>query len=171
MKNNNQPSGYGNAKIKYKDELLPWVKVICYRKDKYVVVDRYSGDQKFIGQSIYFNNKKPIFGFNYYGRVVEKSFLAKTDKLFDFLKKALRAGVGNKFRGKDGFSESGFKYYNKYKENNGFIIGNEVIKYNQKIIYRLMYHGGSMEDRRNYKQWSKKLLSSTKLYKDLNNLW
>ncbi|MFH1866815.1 MAG: DUF5680 domain-containing protein [Patescibacteria group bacterium] len=162
--------GYGTARVKYKDPFLSWFKVIVYKKDKYIVVDRYSGDQKFIGQSIYFKNKKPIFGFNYYGRIMVKEFLAKTDKLFDFLKKALRAGVGEKFRGKNGFSESGFKYYNKYKESSGFLTGEEIIKYHQKTVYRLIYQGGSVEDRRNYKQWSRKLLSPTKLQNDLNKL-
>ncbi len=166
-----QPGGYGFIGVKYRDGLLPWFKVLIYKKGVYTVIDRYTGDQAFVGQSIYFYSKKPVFGFNYYGRILTKSFRLKTDHLFDFLKRALRAGVKQKFRGLSGFSEDKFRYYNKYKKSAGFITGEEKIIYNNQVVYKLIYHGGSVEDKRIYKQWLDKLSTPAKLNRDLKHLW
>jgi len=153
MKENKR--GYGGAKIKYVDPFLPFFKVIYYRKDKHKVIDRYSGDENFIGQTIYFLNKKPEYGLNYYGRIVDRKF--KTKAVYAFLKKALVSG-SSKYRGMNGYKEDKWMYKNKYTEKRGFVEGEEKIFFNKKLVYILVYHGGKIFEHKLLNEFLKNLL-------------
>lgn len=159
--------GYGGASEKFIDPFLSWFKVITYKKGAYLVIDRYTGAELNIGQAVTFYRKKPIYGINYYGILLDKKLKAKI--VFDFLKKALRAAAGKSdHRGLDGFKEDGYLYENKFTEKRGFVEGEERIFYNHKLIYIQVYHGGMLEDARSYREWSRKLNSSEELLKRLN---
>jgi len=161
--------GYGGNPKKFFDPFLPWFKTLTYRKGPYLVIDRYSGDELNIGQAITFYHRRPIYGINYYGIVVGHGRNLGSQIIFDFLKKALRAGKGKTtHRGLNGFRENKFLYKNRFTEKRNFIEGEENIFYNNKLVYIQVYHGGLIEDNRNFKGWSKNLLSSTKLKKKLN---
>lgn len=147
--------GYSEAKIKYIDPLFQFFKVIYYKKGKYKVIDRYSGDENFIGQTIYFLNKKPAHGLNYYGIILDKKF--KTKDVYTFLKKALIKG-SSKYRGFDGYAENNWLYKNKYVEKRGFVEGEERIYFNKRLVYVLVYHGGKISESKSLKEFSKNLL-------------
>lgn len=160
--------GYGGSPQKFLDPFLPWFKVITYRKGPYVVIDRYSGEELNMGQTITFYRKHPIYGVNYYGILVGAGRKLGPKVVFDFLKKALRAGAGKTtHRGLDGFRENKFLYRNRFTKKRGFVEGEEKIFYENNLVYMQVYHGGLIEDTRHYKEWSKKLLSSTELRKRL----
>lgn len=148
--------GYGGGPKKFVDPLMPRFRLITYKKGPYLVVDRYSGDEQFIGESITFYKKNPILGLNYYGKILDNNF--KTDYVYDFLKQALRSGK-SPYRGLDGFKKDKFLYKNKYTEKDGFVIGEEKIFLNKNKIYFLVYHGGLIEDRRSLSRWKKNLLT------------
>jgi hypothetical protein len=156
--------GYGGDPQKFLDPFLPWFKVITYKKGPYLVVDRYSGEELNMGQAITFYRKRPIYGVNYYGILVGQGRKLGPKRVFDFLKKALRAGAGKTtHRGLDGFRENKFLYKNHFTEKRGFLEGEEKIFYGNKLVYIQVYHGGLIEDTRNYKDWSKKLSPATEL--------
>jgi hypothetical protein len=160
--------GYGGTKEKYEDFFLPRFKVIVYRKGPYVAVDRYAGDEKYIGESITLLRRKPVYGLNYYGAILDKKF--KPGEVYAFLKKALVAGAGKTVhRGLDGFKEADFLYMNKFSERRGFVEGKEAVFHKKKLIYTLLYHGGQIKDGRPYKKWKSKLLSPKKLVKKLKS--
>lgn len=151
--------GYGGATVKYADPFLPFFKVIIYKKGRYKVIDRYSGDENFIGQTIYYLNGEPKYGLNYYGLVIDKKF--KTREVYAFLKKTLIVG-SSKYRGLNGYKEDKWLYKNKYTEKRGFVEGEEKIYFNKKLIYILVYHGGKVNEHKSLKEFNKNLLSIKK---------
>lgn len=158
--------GYGGSSQKFIDPFLPRFKVITYKKGPYLVVDRYTGEEQNIGQAITFYRKRPVYGMNYYGFLQSRKFKARV--VYRFLKKALRAGAGTSVhRGLNGYKDDGFVYKNSYKEIKGFVDGEETIFYKGKLIYIQVYHGGMIEDSRTYQEWSRKLLSTNCLRKEI----
>ena len=154
--------GYGGNPQKFIDPFLPWFKVIFYRKGPYLVIDRYTGDEQYGGQTVTYFKKKPVSLLNYYGLILNKKF--KTDIVNEIIKAALRAGVGKSlYRGLNNYRNNGFVYKNTYTEKRGLIEGEEKIYYQGKLIYLMVYRGGTIQDNRSYKRWSKNLLPSKKL--------
>jgi hypothetical protein len=99
--------GYAGDPQKFFDPFLPWFKTLTYKKGPYLVIDRYSGEELNIGQAITFYRRRPIYGVNYYGLLVDYGRKLGPRVVFDFLKKALRAGAGKSWhRGLDGFKEN-----------------------------------------------------------------
>ena len=146
--------GYGKTTIRYIDPLLPFFKVIYYKKGNYRVIDRYGGDENFIGQTIYYLNKKPKQGLNYYGIIIDRKF--NTREVYAFLKKALITGK-SKYRGLNGYKEGKWLYKNKYTEERGFVEGEERIYFNKKLVYILVYTGGKITEHKSLKEFNKKL--------------
>lgn len=160
--------GYAGDPQKFIDPLFPWFKTITYKKGQYLLVDRYSGDEAYVGQTITFFKKQPIYSLNYYGILVGEGWKMGTDPIYDFLKKALRVGPGkNIHRGLDGFKEGNFLYKNNSSEKRGLLEGEEKIFYKNKLVYICLYHGGVIEDSRTYKRWGRKLLPANLLKKKL----
>src|SRR3989344_1948038 len=83
-----ETKGYAGCINKFIDPFLPWFKVIAYKNGPYLVIDRYTGEEMNIGQAITFFRKRPVYGINYYGILLDKSLKARN--VFNFLKKALR---------------------------------------------------------------------------------
>lgn len=71
-------SGEGGEKI-----LADGSKEFEFRERKFKYRDRYFGFDPFIGQEIVFQNKKIVWGMNYYGRVVSKVIPQK--QVYQFL--------------------------------------------------------------------------------------
>lgn len=157
--------GYAGNPQKFFDPFLQRFKVIVYRKGSYLVIDRYSGDEEYIGQAITFYRKRPIYGLNYYGKLMGREE-RDVRAVYEFLKHALRAGAGkSRHRGLNGFNEAKWLYKNTYKETRGFVEGEECIFYGKKIVYRGVYHGGAIEDSRGFKEWARKMLPVSELKK------
>ncbi len=153
--------GYGGATKKYLSPLLPFFKVIYYKKGNYKIIDRYSGDENFIGETVYYLNKKPVYGLNYYGMVTDNKL--KTKKVYAFLKRVLISG-SSKYRGQNGYKEGKWLYRNSYNENHGLIEGKEKIYHNKRVVYLLLYHGGRISEHKTLKSFNKNLLP-------LRNIW
>lgn len=108
--------------------------------------DRYFGFNPFIGQEVVFQNKKIVWGMNYYGRVVSKVVPPK--QIYQFLQEALKKVPQSKpFRGPQRFKRDNFQYFNKVKGTVEKFEGEEKIFYKGKLVYRLVYHGGIIEEK------------------------
>jgi hypothetical protein len=90
----------------------------------------------------------------------------KAAEVFNFLKKALKAGK-SPHRGLNGFGEEDWLYRNEYAEKRGFLEGEERIYYKEQLVYILIYNGGQISDKRTYLEWSKKLLNPSELVKNI----
>lgn len=103
--------------------------------------DRYFGFNPFVGQEVIFQNKKIIWGMNYYGKVVSKIIPPK--QIYQFLQEALRKIPKDKpLRGYPRFKKNNFQYFNKVNGTVEKFDGEEKIFYQRKLVYRLVYHGG-----------------------------
>lgn len=112
-----------------------------FREKEFKYRDRYFGFKSFIGQEIVWQNKKAIWGMNYYGEIISEAIPAK--QIYQFLKEALKNVAGEKpFRGPDNFKENDFKYINEIKGTVEKFKGHKVIFYKKKLIYKLNYCGG-----------------------------
>lgn len=119
---------YGSKEFEFKEKELK------YR-------DRYFGFNPFVGQEIVFQNRKIIWGMNYYGRVISKSIPPK--QIYQFLQEALKKIPEDKpFRGPRIFKKDNFQYFNKIKGTIKKFEGAEQIFYQGKLVYSLIYHGG-----------------------------
>ena len=103
--------------------------------------DRYFEFNPFIGQEIVWQNKKVVWGMNYYGEIVSE--ITPAENIYQFLKEALKRITEDKpFRGPDSFKNNSFKYVNKVKGTTERFEGWETIYYKGELVYKLSYHGG-----------------------------
>lgn len=118
-------------------------KEFVFQKENYMYRDRYFGSKEFVGEEIIFESGKPIWGMNYYGKMLTTTLTTK--EVYSFLKKAMQQ-VSEKrpFRGPDYFIEGNYKYTDKSIGDISSFEGTEEIFYNDKKIYELKYHGGSL---------------------------
>ena len=119
-------------------------KELTFETEGYVYRDRYLGFEPFIGQEIVLLDEKPIWGMNYYGKVL--SSVVTTQETYEFLRKALRLVLPDSpFRGPKSFREGTFDYKSKSSGTLSDFRGIETISYIGKAIYKANYHGGSIE--------------------------
>lgn len=129
-------SGEGGEKV-----LLDGSKKFEFREEEFKYRDRYFGFNPFIGQEVVFQNKKIIWGMNYYGKVISNIISLK--QIYQFLQEVLRKIPENKpFRGHNRFKRGNFEYFNKAKGTVEKLEGEEKIFYKGKLMYKLIYHGG-----------------------------
>jgi hypothetical protein len=137
-------SGEGGEKV-----LLDGSKEFEFREGEFKYIkyrDRYFGFNPFIGQEVVFQNKKIIWGMNYYGKVISKIIPLK--QIYQFLREALRKIPENKpFRGPNRFKGDNFEYFNKVKGTVEKLEGEEKILYKGKLVYRLIYYGGMVMEK------------------------
>lgn len=134
-------SGEGEEKI-----LSDGSKEFEFREKEFKYKDRYFGFNPFVGQEIVFQNRKIIWGMNYYGRVVSKTIPSK--QIYQFLQEALRKIPEDKpFRGPRRFKKGDFKYFNEVKGNVKKFKGEEKIFYKREMAYKLIYHGGIVTEK------------------------
>lgn len=112
-----------------------------FKEEEFRYRDRYFGFNPFVGQEIVFQNRKIIWGMNYYGKVVSKVISPR--QVYQFLQESLKKIPEDEpFRGPQGFKKDNFKYFNKVKGTVEKFEGEEKIFYKGKLVYRLIYHGG-----------------------------
>ena len=103
--------------------------------------DRYFGYNPFYGQEIVFQKDIPLWGMNYYGKIISKRVLLKN--VYKFLQSALKkVKKSYPFRGPKSFKKGNFKYTNKVKGTIKKFEGEETIFFKGEVIFRLIYHGG-----------------------------
>lgn len=116
-------------------------KKLEYVKGNFFYRDIYFGFNPFIGEEIIFYHQKPIWGMNYYGKVIVEPVSAK--EIYLFLKEALKKVTEVKpFRGPDNFKSGYFEYLNNVEGKIESFTGEEKIFYKKELVYILNYHGG-----------------------------
>lgn len=111
-----------------------------YRNGDYFYLDSYLGSSDFIGEEVVWYIDRPVWGMNYYGKVLIPEI---PEGFSDFLKLAL-SGVEeeNPYRGPKFFKQGDFGY--KCSVEGGFedFRGEEYISHRGMKIYKLYFHGG-----------------------------
>jgi len=110
-----------------------------FKEGEFKYRDRYFGFNPFIGEETVFQNKKIVWGMNYYGKVISK--IIPPRKIYQFLQETLKKIPESKpFRGPQIFQKDNFKYFNKIKGTVEKFEGKERIFYKERLVYKLIYH-------------------------------
>jgi hypothetical protein len=113
-----------------------------YQEGDFRYRDRYLGGSTFIGQELVWQSDRLVWGMNYYGAVTD----AAPPELGHFLKKALRQVREERpFRGPHALLEDSFEYLDESQGDISSFTGVEIILHEGTEVYRLVYHGGSLE--------------------------
>jgi hypothetical protein len=113
-----------------------------FEKGDLIYHDTYFGGRDFIGEEIVYKNKKPLWGANYFGFVLDENIREKD--VYDFLRKALIQEYDNVIpvRGPASFSEDKWDYtFSADGELENFAAKEEIL-FNGVIVYRCLIHGG-----------------------------
>jgi len=125
-------------------KLADGTKELIFKKGSYKYRDRYFGSNPFIGQEIIFYNRKPIWGMNYSGRIINNAI--DTHEIYSFLKKALqKVTKSNPYRGPKTFSSGQWRYSCDVSGTVNNFSGCETIYCRRKKVYELFFHGGMID--------------------------
>lgn len=118
---------------------------LLYREAEWAYRDRYFGRSDFLGEEVVWRNGKVVWAMNYFGAILVVDLLSP-GQVFHFLKKALiRVTEKQPFRGPSKFTDGRLVYSAKTKGDIFNFFGEETIHYEKELIYRLRYHGGSID--------------------------
>jgi len=118
---------------------------ISYRSGDWESQDNFFGGEPYGGRQVVFYKKQPVWIFIYYGWV--EPVVNTYDEVYEFLKISLKAGKGI-FRGPVKFKKGRFVYTNSHIGSIEKFKGEEKIYKNSKQVYKAMYMGGWVDQRR-----------------------
>lgn len=119
-------------------------KEFVFKKGPYTYRDRYFGSNHFIGQEIVFYKLKPVWGMNYTGSVSAHN--VNSHEAYLFLKKALqKVTKQNPYRGPKKYASGQWRYSCTVKGSVNAFSGQEVIFWDKKKAYELLFHGGEIK--------------------------
>jgi len=120
----------------------PFSKDLAFRDGDWSYLDTYLGDFHFIGEEAVWYQQKPVWGMNYYGRML----IDKIPPGFgEFLKSALlQVPAEMPYRGPEELIGPEFTYTCSVEGDLTFFRGKEFITMKGKKIYQLYFHGGEI---------------------------
>lgn len=132
---------YANSGEGGESKLEDGSRELVYEESGWRYRDRYFGFNPFIGEEIVWQNEKIMWGMHYYGKVLSETVSAK--EIYEFLKKALqRVDESMPFRGSKALDKGDFSYRNSSSGSIEEFHGVEMILYQGRRVYELVYHGG-----------------------------
>ena len=121
----------------------PNSKDLHYKEGDLLYIDSYLGSADFIGEEVVYENEKPIWAMNYYGKMLVPDV---PEGFSHCLKGALKAiPVEYPFRGPETFEHGRFTYRCSWQGGLSDFMGNEEIYLDDACIYKLGFHGGYIE--------------------------
>jgi hypothetical protein len=115
-----------------------------YEEPPYLYIDTYLGGFAFIGEEAVWKNGVPLWGMNYYGRMLVAEIPAGFG---EFLKHSLMlVPLEAPYRGPRHFAEDDYEYRCDWSGSPECYIGEEYIYFKGQPIYQLSFHGGEVRD-------------------------
>ncbi len=113
-----------------------------FEKDGLIYHDTYFGARDFIGEEIVYEDKKPVWGANYFGFILDDSVQER--RVYKFLRQALMQEYDDiiPVRGPKEFSDGKRTYRFSVKGDLSNFSGQEEIILDGKDVYRCYIHGG-----------------------------
>jgi hypothetical protein len=113
-----------------------------FQKTSYFYRDiSFSGNKKYIGQEIIYQDSKPVWGMNYIASQIGKIETSFLKEALLKLSKKCRLGENCEYEKRE------YKYQNQGQGNFEEFSGKEEIFLENKIIYKLDYQGGLISDK------------------------
>ena len=136
-----QNTYYSKSKKEYPSR--PTSNDYAFKMYDYYYLDSYLGNQSFIGEEIIWENEKVFWGMNYNGQLLVDEH---PHGFSNFLKEALKnVNEDSPFRGPKEFKQDDFTYECSWDGDINFFSGTETVKYNDKKIFKLNFHGGLLK--------------------------
>ena len=113
---------------------------LIHREGDFLYIDTYLGALDFIGEEAVWQSDIPLWGMNYYGRML----VAEVPEEFSHCLKAALMRVPDEapFRGPQHYSCGGLEYHCRWEGDLGFFSGREEICYQGARVFELLFHGG-----------------------------
>jgi hypothetical protein len=108
--------------------------------------DSYFGGRDFIGEEVVYFAGKPVWGMNYYGRILRDDLLTAA-QAGQMIKASLsRMYKQDRFLGGFEYSENDLIYIDSNQGNTDSFQGREFIRRAEEVAYELLYHGGLIRE-------------------------
>ncbi len=115
---------------------------LAYQEGEWSYLDTYLGGFAFAGEEAVWQQGKPIWAMNYYGKMTVESV---PQGFPEFLKHALlHVPPEAPYRGPAEYQEGAFTYACTWQGAPAVFRGEETIALNGQVIYRLFFHGGEI---------------------------
>ncbi len=122
-------------------------KELTFESGNFKYRDRYYGFNPFFGEEIVWQSGEIVWAMNYFGKIYPDE--VPCEEVYKFLQSAMRQVKEDRpFRGPNNFKSGGFEYIDESTGDIHDFTGAERIIHKGQEIYRLNYHGGSMQRRR-----------------------
>lgn len=114
-----------------------------FKKYDYYYLDSHIGRQNFIGQEVIWQDEKSYWGMNYAGKLLTNDI---PHGFSSFLKEALtNVTEDGPYRGPSEFKKNDFLYECSWTGEVDSFKGEELVSHNGTAIFKLEFHGGTLE--------------------------
>jgi hypothetical protein len=126
-----------------KTVLLPGSRQLEFTDGQFFYRDIYVGDAMFAGQEMVYYAGKPVWSMSYGGEIPREVAKPDVEALVKLLHKALmNVPEGTPYRGPAQIKDGAYEYTNHAGGSFGSFFGNEDIRRNGRVLYKLHYEGG-----------------------------
>jgi hypothetical protein len=130
-------------------KLLPYrlgSKDLQFAEGDWIYHDSYLGESNFIGQEIVYYRLQPVWGMNYFGRILRLERITSPQAGEMIMKSLSRLYAEGRFLGGFEYIEEELKYIDNNDGDVRAFRGQEWIYRNDELVYKLDYHGGLLQE-------------------------
>ncbi len=130
-------------------KLLPYrlgSKDLQFAEGDWVYHDSYLGESNFIGQEIVYYRLQPVWGMNYFGRILRPDRITSPQAGEMIMKSLSRMYAEDRFLGSFEHTEGDLKYVDNNDGDVRSFRGREWISRSDELVYELDYHGGLLRE-------------------------
>ena len=135
---------YANAEAPKSASLRPGSEDYHFELGNLSFHDTYFGGRDFMGEEVIYENGVPVWGMNYYGRVLGED--VASEEVYRTLRPALLQDTGSLLpvRGPAEYSDGDNSYTNAQEGTLESFSGEEKVFVRGKLAYSCVYHGGAI---------------------------
>ena len=130
-------------------KLLPYrlgSKDLQFGEGDWIYHDSYLGESNFIGQEIVYYRLQPVWGMNYFGRILRLDRITSPQAGEMIMKSLSRLYAEGRFLGRFEYTEGELKYVDNNAGDVSAFRGREWIYRNDELVHELDYHGGLLQE-------------------------
>jgi hypothetical protein len=117
-----------------------------YTEGDWSYLDSYFGGRDFIGEEVVYYREKPVWGMNYYGRILRADLISPAQAGQVIQASLSKMYAEGRFLGGFQHEHEGFAYTDTSEGEMSCFRGREWIARAGKTVYELLYHGGLIKD-------------------------
>ena len=115
-------------------------------EDDWAYHDSYVGENDFMGEEIVYFRGKPVWGMNYFGRIIDPERITSAEAGAMIKQSLSKMYLSGRFLGGYNHSSGQLTYTDTNDGDPLYFTGKEWIEKNGEIVYTLVYHGGLIRE-------------------------